>query len=71
MMRGRAKGMNPKGLVAAAPMISHTDSPSLRHRMASSFTRAMFTLRKMFSKSFTISAACGEETGTTRSTTCA
>ena len=60
--------MNPNGLVAAASMISQTDSPRRRHMMASSLARAMLTLRKMFSKSLTISAACGDETGTTRST---
>ena len=35
--------------------------------MASSLTSAMLTLRKVFSKSFTISATCVEDTGTTRS----
>src|SRR3989442_943868 len=36
----------------------------------SSFTRAMFTHRKIFSSSFAISAARVELTGTTRATTC-
>ena len=59
--------MNPNGLVAAAPITSQTDMPSRRHMMASSLTSAMLTLRKVFSKSFTISATCVEDTGTTRS----
>ncbi len=48
-------------------MISQTSRPISRHRMASSLTRAMFTLRKMFSKSFSISAARVEVARLTRS----
>ena len=61
-------GMKPNGFVAAASMTSQTSKPSLRHMIAISLTRPMFTLRKVFSRSFTISAASGLETGTTRST---
>ena len=60
--------MKPKGLVAAASITSQTSTPSRSHMRATSFTRPMFTLRKVFSSSFTISAACVEETGMTVST---
>ncbi len=56
--------MNPKGFVAAASMTSHTSTPSLSQTMAISFTRPMFTERKVFSRSFASSAASGEDTGT-------
>ena len=56
--------MKPYGLLAAASMTSHTSMPSLSHMMATSFTRAMLTARKVFSSSLTISAAWVDETGT-------
>ena len=58
--------MKPNGLVAAAPITSHTESPRCRHMIASSLTSAMLTERKVFSKSFTISAVSALDTGTTR-----
>ena len=61
--------MNPKGLVAAASMTSHTSTPSLSHTMAISLASPMFTVRKVFSKSFVSSATSGEDTGTRRSNT--
>src|SRR6185436_6869392 len=51
--------MKPNGLVAAAATTSHTEIPSFRLMMANSLTSAMFTERKVFSKSFTISAVSG------------
>ena len=54
--------MNPKGLVLAASITSQMSMSIRSERRASSFTRAMLTLRKMFSNSFDISAARGEET---------
>ena len=63
--------MNPKGLVAAPSIISQISSPMRRQSCFSSFTSAMFTQRKMFSSSFTISAACVQLTGTTFDTICA
>ena len=59
--------MNPNGLVAAASMTSQTSRSIRSHRSASWLTNAMFTLRKMFSRSLAISAASGEESSTTRS----
>ena len=56
--------MKPNGLVAAALTTSHTSMPSRSHISAISLTRPMFTVRNVFSSSFTISAACGELTGT-------
>ena len=56
--------MKPNGLVAAASMTSQTSTPSLSQTMAISLTSPMFTLRKVFSRSLTSSAASGEETGT-------
>ena len=47
-------------------MTSHTDSPSFRHMIANSLTSAMLTERNVFSKSLTISAVSGLDTGTTR-----
>ena len=57
--------MNPNGFVAAASMTSHTSMSSRPHNRAISFTSPMFTLRNVFSSSLTISATCGEDTGTT------
>ena len=57
--------MKPNGLVAAASMTSHTSIFMRSQSMASSFMRAMFTLRKMFSSSLVISATSGVLTGTT------
>ena len=54
--------MNPNGFVAAASTTSQTSTPIRSHSCASSLTSAMFTERKMFSSSFTSSAASGEET---------
>ena len=63
--------MKPKGFVAAASITSQTLIFILSHMSAISFTRPMFTLRKVFSRSLTISATWVEATGTTRSTTVA
>ncbi|CNL20557.1 Uncharacterised protein [Mycobacterium tuberculosis] len=60
--------MNPKGLVAAASIDSHTSTPSSSAKTASSFTSAMLTWRNVFSSSLVSSASFGEETGTVRST---
>ena len=49
--------MNPNGFVLAARITSHTSMFIRSHNSAISFTSAMFTLRKMFSSSFVISAA--------------
>src|SRR5665647_3893196 len=57
--------MKPNGFVAAASMTSHTSIFMRSQSMASSFMRAMFTLRKMFSRSLVISATSGVLTGTT------
>ena len=62
------KGMKPYGLVAAASTTSHTFSSMRWHSIASSFTSAMLTERKMFSSSFASSAASQDETGTSVST---
>ena len=62
------KRMNPKGLVEAASMASHTSMPRSEANMASSLTRAMLTCRKVFSSSFVISATLGFDTGTVVST---
>ena len=62
--------MKPKGFVFAAAITSHTSMPSACDMRAISLTRPMFTLRKVFSSSFTISATRVEETGTTVSTHC-
>ena len=56
--------MNPKGLVAAASMTSQTSMSIRSQSIASSFTSAMFTLRKMFSSSLVSSATSGLPTGT-------
>jgi hypothetical protein len=57
--------MNPNGLVAAARMTSQTSILRREHMSASSFTSPMLTLRNVFSSSFTISATCVDDTGTT------
>ncbi len=57
--------MNPNGLLAAASMTSHTSTFMRSQSIASSFMRAMFTLRTMFSSSLVISATSGVLTGTT------
>ena len=62
--------MNPKGLVAAASITSHTLMPMRSHISAISFTRPMLIMRKVFSSSFTISATRVELTGTTVSSAC-
>ena len=61
------KGMKPKGLLEAASITSFTSRSMRWHRILSSFTSAMFTLRKTFSRSFDISATRVDDTGTTRS----
>ncbi len=57
--------MKPNGFVAAARITSKASIPSLRLMIATSFTRPMFTARKVFSRSFTISAVSVDDTGTT------
>src|SRR6266851_5541657 len=57
-------GMNPNGLVEAASIASHTLMPRPWANIASSFTRAMFTCRKVFSMILASSASRGEETAT-------
>jgi len=57
--------MKPNGLVAAPRITSQTSMSIFRHIRASSLTRPMFTLRKVFSSSFTISATRVELTSTT------
>ena len=59
--------MNPNGFVAAAETTSFTSRPRRSHMIATSLTRAMLTLRNVFSSSFAISAAAALETSTTRS----
>ncbi len=59
--------MKPKGLVSAAPITSQTSMPMRSKITFSSFTRAMFTERKMFSRSLADSATRALDTGTTRS----
>ncbi len=54
--------MKPNGLVAAAPTTSQTSMSIRSQSIASSFTSAMLTERKMFSSSFVSSAASGVET---------
>src|SRR5437867_1422190 len=55
--------MNPNGLVAAASMTSHTLTPSLSHTIGIALTSPMFTLRNVFSRILTSSAASVDETG--------
>ena len=56
--------MNPNGLVPAASITSHASRSSLSHMSRSSFASPMLTARNVFSRSLTISAASGEDTGT-------
>ena len=62
--------MKPNGFVDAASMTSQRSIPIRSQSTASSFTSAMLTERKMFSRSFDISAASGVETTITVSQTC-
>ena len=57
--------MNPNGFVAAASTTSQMSTPSRSAIWAVSFTSPMFTARKVFSRSLTVSATSGEDTGTT------
>jgi hypothetical protein len=57
-----SKRMNPWGLVEAASMTSQMSMPMRSVSIASSLTSAMFTERKMFSRSLVSSAASGVET---------
>ena len=56
------KDMNPNGFVAAASTTSQTSMSIRSQSCASSLTSAMFTERKMFSRSFVSSAASGDDT---------
>jgi hypothetical protein len=56
--------MNPNGFVPAASTTSQMSISMRSASIASSFTSAMFTERKMFSSSFASSAASGELSGT-------
>ena len=58
-------GIKPNGLVPAASTTSQIFTPILSQSWANSFTKAILTLRKMFSNSFSISATFGDETGIT------
>ena len=60
--------MKPNGFVLAASMTSQTLMFMRCDIRAISLTSPMFTARKVFSSSFTISATCVELTGTTVST---
>ena len=62
--------MNPKGFVAAASRTSQTSMSISWQSIASSFTSAMFTWRKVFSMSLAVSATRMQETPTTLSTSC-
>ena len=62
--------MKPKGLVAAPSITSQTSMSMASHIRAISLTSPMFTLRKVFSSSLTVSATRTDETGTTVSITC-
>ena len=57
--------MKPNGFVFAASMTSHTSMPMRSRTSFISLARAMFTARKMFSRSFAASATSGLDTGTT------
>src|SRR5256885_10352696 len=59
--------MKPNGFVAAASITSHTFTPSLSHTIAIPFTSPMFTVRNVFSRILTSSAASVDDTGTSRS----
>ena len=56
------KRMKPNGFVEAASTTSQMSIFIRSQRIASSFTSAMLTERKMFSSSFVSSAASGVET---------
>ena len=56
--------MKPNGFVRAASTTSHTSMCIRSHISASSLTSPMFTARKVFSSSLTISATRVELTGT-------
>jgi len=60
--------MKPNGLVAAASSASQMSTLRSLANMASSFTRAMFTCRKVFSISFASSASPVQDTAAVRST---
>ncbi len=60
--------MKPNGFVLAASITSQTSMPIRSRTIFISFASAMFTARKMFSRSFADSATSGEDTGTTVST---
>ena len=64
-----SKRMKPNGFVEAASITSQTSIPIRSQSWASSLTSAMFTERKMFSSSFVSSAASGDDTAWTVSTT--
>jgi capsule polysaccharide export protein KpsE/RkpR len=59
--------MNPNGFVLAASMTSQTSMPIRSKMTLSSLTSAMFTERKMFSRSLEDSATRELETATTLS----
>ena len=56
--------MKPNGLVAAASITPHTSIPSFSQACASSLARAMLIIRKVFSYTYTSSAASALSTGT-------
>ncbi len=56
--------MKPKGFVAAASITSQTSTCKRSHMIASSFTSPILIIRKVFSRSFAISATSQVETGT-------
>ena len=59
------KGMNPKGFVLAARTTSQTSMSISVSTVFISLTKAMFTARKMFSRSLALSAISAEATSTT------
>ncbi len=61
--------MKSKGFVRAASITSQTSSSMRSQSSASSFTSAVFTVRNVASRRWTISAARVELTDTTESTT--
>jgi hypothetical protein len=61
--------MKPNGFVAAASITPQTSSPSLSQVNAISLASAMFTMRNVFSYTFTSSAASALSTGTSVSKT--
>ena len=62
--------MKPNGFVAAASTTSHTSMPISWQRVDISLTSAMFTCRKVFSRSLASSAARQEDSATTLSASC-